>query len=196
MKTIKSIIRNVLASLARFSLSRKLATCTTGEGSRVNFWRIRPCRGGIFKVGKKSLIRAEMVYEREGASIEIGDRTFVGCGLFTIADRLVIGDDVMISWDVTIADHNSHSLKFSERSNDVEMNAFQGVKIWDCIKVAPVIIGNKAWIGFGCSLLKGVNIGEGAIVGANSVVTKDVPPWTIVAGNPARVIREIPASER
>lgn len=196
MSKIKAIIRGVLAALAKFALLRKLDVCTTGKGSRVNFWRIRPCRGGVLRVGEKSLVRADMVYEREGASIEIGDRTFVGRGLFTIAERLVIGDDVMISWNVTIADHNSHSLKFSERCNDVEMNAFQGIKVWDSIKVAPVRIENKAWIGFGCSLLKGVTIGEGAVVGANSVVTKDVPPWTIVAGNPAKVIREIAASER
>jgi len=196
MNKIKKIIRNVLALLARFTLSRKLEICTIGKGSRVNFWRIRPCHGGIFKVGEKSLIRSEMVYEREGAIIEIGNRTFVGRGLFTIAEHLVIGDDVLISWNVTIADHNSHSLKFSERSNDVEMNAFQGIKLWDYVKVAPVKIENKAWIGFGCSLLKGVTVGEGAVVGANSVVTKDVPPWTIVAGNPAKVIRKISESER
>jgi acetyltransferase-like isoleucine patch superfamily enzyme len=196
MKTIKEIVRNVLAALSRLIVMRHLDVCSIGKGSRVNFWRIRPSPGGIFKVGERSLIRADLIYDRGSAAIIIGNRTFIGRGLFAIAERLEIGDDVMISWDVTIADHNSHSLKFSERSNDVEMNAFQGVKIWDCIKVAPVIIGNKAWIGFGCSLLKGVTIGEGAIVGANSVVTKDVPPWTIVAGNPARVIREIPASER
>lgn len=196
MKTIKKIIRDLLAGLAQFNLKRSLKTCAIGNGSRVNFWRIRPCRGGIFRVGEKSLVRSDMVYEREGASIEIGSRTFVGRGLFTIAESLVIGDDVMISWDVTIVDHNSHSLKFSERSKDVEMNAFQNIKSWDCVKVAPVRIENKAWIGFGCSLLKGVTVGEGAVVGANSVVTKDVPPWTIVAGNPAKIIREISESER
>jgi acetyltransferase-like isoleucine patch superfamily enzyme len=196
MNKTKVIIRAVLAALAKFALLRNLKTCRTGAGSRVNFWRIRPCGGNIFQVGEKSLIRAEMVYERDGASIEIGDRTFIGRGLFTIAERLIVGDDVMISWNVTIADHNSHSLRFSERSKDVEMNAFKGIKVWDCVSVAPVIIEDKVWIGFGCSLLKGVTIGEGAVVGANSVVTKDVPPWTIVAGNPARVIREIPLSER
>lgn len=196
MNKIKAFVRQILSNLSKLVLLLNLDTCSTGRGSRVNFWRIRPCKGGVFKVGEKSMVRADVVYEREGAVITIGDNTFIGRGLFTIADRLEIGDDVMISWNVTIVDHNSHSLKFSERSNDVRMNAFEGIKHWDCVKIAPVKIENKAWVGFGCSLLKGVTIGEGAIVGANSVVTKDVPPWTIVAGNPARVIREIPLNER
>ena len=60
----------------------------------------------------------------------------------------------------------------------------------------PIVIKDKAWIGFNSIILKGVTIGEGAIVGAGSVVTKDVPPYTIVAGNPARIVREIPENER
>lgn len=196
MKCFKAIVRDALAAFAKVVLLRRLATCTAGSGSRVNFWRIRSRKGGVLKIGNRTLVRAEMVYERDGAVIEIGDRTFIGRGLFTIAERLVIGDDVQVSWNVTIADHDSHSLKFSERCNDVEMNAFQGIKMWDCVKIAPVRIENKAWVGFGSSLLKGVTIGEGAVVGANSVVTKDVPPWTVVAGNPAKVIRTIQESER
>jgi galactoside O-acetyltransferase len=60
----------------------------------------------------------------------------------------------------------------------------------------PVKIEDKVWIGFNSIILKGVTVGEGAIVGAGSVVTKDVPPYTIVAGNPARIIRELTPEER
>ncbi|MBK9292954.1 MAG: hypothetical protein IPM57_00660 [Oligoflexia bacterium] len=59
------------------------------------------------------------------------------------------------------------------------------------IKTAPVIIEDHAWINFGVGILKGVKIGEGAIVGAMSLVTKDVPPYTLVAGNPAQIIKNI-----
>jgi maltose O-acetyltransferase len=58
-----------------------------------------------------------------------------------------------------------------------------------------VIINDKAWIGFNAILLKGVVIGEGAVVAAGSVVTKDVEPWTMVAGNPARVIKRLTIDE-
>ena len=63
------------------------------------------------------------------------------------------------------------------------------------VKIAPVRIGDKAWIGFNAIILKGVTVGEGAIVAAGAVVTKDVPPYTIVAGNPARVIRTLSEPE-
>ena len=64
-------------------------------------------------------------------------------------------------------------------------------KDWSNVNSAPITICDDAWIGMNCIILKGVTIGEGAIVGAGSVVTKDVPAWTVVAGNPARVVKKI-----
>ena len=71
-----------------------------------------------------------------------------------------------------------------------------GEKDWAHVKVAPVSIADKAWIGFNATILKGVTVGEGAVIAACAVVTKPVPPWTVAAGNPARVIRELGAGER
>ena len=65
-------------------------------------------------------------------------------------------------------------------------------KDWGCVNSQPIVIEDDAWIGMNCIILKGVTVGRGAVVGAGSVVTKDVPPWTLVAGNPARVIKELP----
>ena len=100
----------------------------------------------------------------------------------------------MLSWGCTVTDHDSHSLNYDERAADV-VEYLAGRKDWTNVPIAPVSIGDKVWMGFNCSVLKGVTIGEGAVVAANSNVTKDVPPWTLVAGNPARIIRTLSASE-
>ena len=65
-------------------------------------------------------------------------------------------------------------------------------KNWSTVNSKPIKICSNAWIGMNCHILKGVTVGEGAIVGAGSVVTKDVAPWTIVAGNPANYIKDAP----
>nr|WP_223216407.1 hypothetical protein [Rhizobium mesosinicum] len=57
--------------------------------------------------------------------------------------------------------------------------------------IKPVVIQDKVWMGFGASTLKGVTIGEGAVIGAQGVVTRDLEPYAVIAGNPARVIRRI-----
>jgi acetyltransferase-like isoleucine patch superfamily enzyme len=92
-------------------------------------------------------------------------------------------------------DHNAHSLVFDERKNDVR-DWIHGRKDWSNVQKKTVIIRNKAWIGARAIITKGVTVGEGAIVGAGSVVTRDVPSWTIVGGNPAGVIRELTIQER
>ena len=196
MSAIKLLVRHLFSTIYRTLFIRNLAVCSIAEGSRINFWRIRSANNAVLSVGQRSLIRTNIVYEREAARIEVGERTFIGRGLCTIAESLQIGNDVLISWDVTITDHNSHSIKYSERAMDVEENAFLNVKKWEHVKISPVVICDKVWIGFGSSILKGVTIGEGAIVAANSVVTKSVPPWTVVGGNPARVIRILDEDSR
>jgi acetyltransferase-like isoleucine patch superfamily enzyme len=150
--------------------------------------------GCHISISENSQVPGRLTFDKEDASISIGKRTFVN-GILIASDCIEIGDDVMISWNVTVVDHNSHSIIFSQRAQDVT-NWRIGKKDWTYVKISPVKIGNKVWIGFNSIILKGVTIGEGAIVGAGSVVTKDVAPWTIVGGNPAKLIREIPEHER
>lgn len=112
-----------------------------------------------------------------------------------LAEAITLGDDVVISWGVTIVDHNSHAVAWEDRASDV-LDWGRGHKDWSSVKILPVLIEDKVWVGFNAIILKGVTIGEGAIVAAGAVVTKDVPPHTIVAGNPARVIRNLAEPER
>jgi acetyltransferase-like isoleucine patch superfamily enzyme len=148
----------------------------------------------IVHVDEQTQIAGTLIFDKDNAFISIGKRGFMN-GTIIAAHSIEIGDDVLISWGTTIVDHNSHSISFSNRSSDA-INWITGKKDWSHVKIAPIKICDKVWIGFNAIILKGVTIGEGAVVGAGSVVTKDVPPWTIVAGNPARVIREIPEDER
>ena len=164
-----------------------------GQQVRMSFLRIFSPSDGKCQLilGDTVILEGSLHFERSGAQIRIGSRTFIGSATKIIAaNEVVIGDDVLISWGVTIVDHDSHALDFSRRSSDVS-EWYQGRKDWSHVSVAPVMIGNKAWLGFDSAILKGVRIGEGAVVGAKSVVTKDVEPWTVVAGNPARVIRTL-----
>lgn len=154
-------------------------------------------------VGCDSVINGSFVFEIASGKITIGSRTFIGGGMFICIEEIEIGNDVMFSWGCTVADNNSHSHIWQERKNDVlewkrglDENKIGAYKDWTNVKRAKITIKDKAWIGFNSIILKGVTIGEGAIVGAGSVVTKDVPDWTIVAGNPAKIIREIPENER
>ena len=157
---------------------------------------VREPVGCSLTIGSDSNLEASLVFEKAGAQIRIGSRTHVGGGTVVGAAQLIeIGDDVLVAFGVLITDHNSHSLCFAERSNDVR-EWIQGRKEWSHVPMAPVRICNKVWIGARAIILKGVTIGEGAVVGAGSVVTKDVPDWTIVAGNPALVIRPLTSEER
>ena len=146
--------------------------------------------GSTVEIGQETQVHGQILFDRENAKVFIGKRSFINATLIA-ATNIFIGDDVLISWGVTVIDHNSHSISFSARSNDVK-NWKKGNKDWESVVCKPVHISNKVWIGFNAIILKGVSIGEGAVIGAGSVVTKDVPPWTIVAGNPAKFIREIP----
>ncbi|MGO4770957.1 DapH/DapD/GlmU-related protein [Flavobacterium sp. W22_SRS_FK3] len=154
-------------------------------------------------VGENCHITGNFIFEIQDGKITIGDRTFIGGGTFICTEEIEIGNDVMFSWGCTVVDNNSHSNIWSERKNDVldwkrglDENKIGHYKDWTNVKKAKVTIKNKVWIGFNSIILKGVTIGEGVIIGAGSVVTKDVPDWTIVAGNPARIVREIPENER
>ena len=149
---------------------------------------------GEVNIGASSNIEASIYLERAGARVRIGARTHVGANtLVTCAEEVSIGDDVLIAFDVLISDHDSHALNFCERQHDVS-DWMRGVKDWGRVMFAPIRIGDKAWIGARAILLKGVQIGEGGVVAAGAVVTRDVPAWTLVAGNPARPVKELARS--
>lgn len=118
-----------------------------------------------------------------GAELVIGDRVYVGYrNNFSIAKSLRIGSDTIMAPSVLIYDNPSHPMSPAARLRN---------EPFDLEDASPVVIGCNCWLGTGAIILKGVTIGDGSVVAAASVVTKSVPPNTVVAGNPARVIRTI-----
>lgn len=145
-------------------------------------------------IGKNSHIRGEIFVYPYGEGISIGENSYIGeRTVIRSGEKIRIGNNVLIAHGVTIIDSDSHEINCLERADSYVNLIHNGhPKEKGNVKTAPITINDYAWISYGVSILKGVTIGEGAIVGAGSVVTKDVPAWTLVAGNPAKIIKQLP----
>ena len=99
--------------------------------------------------------------------------------VFVVNKEIVIEEDVNVASGVRFMDTDSHPRDAAERSADCPPRPEE---------IKPVRVGRYAWIGQNSFILKGVTIGEGAIIGVNSVVVTDIPPYSVAMGNPARVV--------
>lgn len=132
------------------------------------------------------------IHIADNGSLLIGNYTTIrGNTVISSINQIRIGDYVMISNNCIIRDHNSHPTSSIKRK-EMCLSGFNS-SLWQNAHAenAPIIIHDNVWIGERAIILKGVTIGEGAIVATAAVVTKDVPPHTIVAGNPARVVKSM-----
>lgn len=115
--------------------------------------------------------------------LKIGNYTTLGyMNLISVAKKVVIGDHCLLAGEVKIFDNNSHPLDPQERRERA---------VLDQSDVSPVTVEDDVWIGTNALIMKGVTIGRGAVVAAGAVVTNSVAPYTVVGGNPARVIKVI-----
>jgi acetyltransferase-like isoleucine patch superfamily enzyme len=117
---------------------------------------------------------------RAGSAIRVGD----GCGFtgttFVAADHIKVGNRVQIGANASVVDTDFHPLRPAERMRNFNAGA-----------AAPIVIEDDVFVGMDSLILKGVTVGEGSVVGAGSVVSRDVPSGTVVAGNPATVVRDL-----
>jgi acetyltransferase-like isoleucine patch superfamily enzyme len=117
---------------------------------------------------------------REDAAIEIGDDCGFTGSIIVAANHVEIGDRVQIGGNAHVVDFDFHPLNPEERRKNFNAGAH-----------APIVIRDDVFIGMDALVMKGVTLGEGCVVGAGSVVSRDVPPRTVVAGNPAKVVRDL-----
>jgi acetyltransferase-like isoleucine patch superfamily enzyme len=139
---------------------------------------IRMYRDSFFHVkGRVKLGPGVGVVVRPNAKLTIGDNSYItASSVLYCADKIEIGSNCAIAWNTTIIDTDFHHIYYPDgRENQL---------------TAPVKIGDKVWIGCNCTILKGVTIGDNAVIGANTLVNKDVPPNCLAVGNPMRIIRE------
>lgn len=149
---------------------------TTKDKSKVRF-------GNNCEIGAK-------IHVEGNGSVSVGDYTTIrGNSFIESTNQVRIGSYVMISNNCTIRDHNSHPTSPAKRK-EMCLSGFSS-PLWQnsLAESAPIIIHDNVWIGEKVIILKGVTIGEGAIVATAAVVTKDVPPYSVVAGNPARIVK-------
>ncbi|MHA4808295.1 acyltransferase [Flavitalea flava] len=142
------------------------------------------------RIGEKTYIIGDLCVFKHGGEISIGSYCFIGPHSKVWSSRKIsIGNRVLISHNVNIHDNISHPLNSGERHLDFANFLENGLSGSLQLPEAEVIIEDDVWIGFNCVILKGVTIGKGAIIGANTLISKDIPPYAVVVGNPAKIIK-------
>lgn len=172
----------MISSTAKIYRDAIIDNSTIGENATI----------GEFSRVKHSVVGQECYIERQNVllGVNMGARSFTGP--WDMIFRCVIGRYCSISYRVTIGppDHNYLRLSTHPFIYDSKFGLFESNTAMNEQKFGkPVEIGNDVWIGCNSTILRGVRIGDGAVIASNAVVTKDVPPYAIVAGVPARIIK-------
>lgn len=201
---VSPLLRSLLERWQRLKIRRWRDQVRIGNSTRLmRAFGVRfltpPANRTYLSIGENCLINALVTFESVDGRISIGDRAYIGTGTSIISrNHISIGNDVTMAWGITVYDHNSHSVDWRQRALVVNhfYRTYGSARCyseidWSGVSSAPIVICDRVWIGFNAVILKGVTIGEGAIVGACSVVSRDVEPYTVVAGNPATVVRRI-----
>jgi acetyltransferase-like isoleucine patch superfamily enzyme len=176
------------------------ATCQLEQGAFLSHSaRIRNALGDSSQItiGANSHVRGELMVFAHGGRISIGQWCYIGVGTRIWSGASIdIGDRVLISHSVNIFDNLTHPIRASDRHVQARQIFTIGHPREIFLDDKPIKISDDAWIGACAIIMRGVTIGRGGIVAAGAVVTKDVPDYSIVAGNPAVVVRELSPDER
>ena len=148
-------------------------------------------------IGKHCTIAA-LLEAKHGGKIVIGNNLYIGPGsIIQSKESVTIKDNVVVGPNVTIMDNNNHPVDPEMR---LKMSACEDffkddLWSWKYAESKPIVIEENVWLGRDSRIMKGVTVGKGSIVALGSIVTKDVPPYTVVAGNPAKVVKNLTPPE-
>lgn len=176
-----------------------VGSCTIIQNPNCLDFRLPTEERKYVTIGDRCMVRGQFIFETPSGEVSIGNNCQIGEATFICRTRIDVGDDVTMAWGITLYDHDSHSTNWEYRKHDNEQCYKDYIttgnnianKDWTHVKSAPIRIEDKVWIGMDVLILKGVTIGEGSVVAARSVVTKSIPPYSLVAGNPARVVKSL-----
>lgn len=135
--------------------------------------------------------------ETKDSCINIGNRVGMSSTRMWIHDKLIVGNNVHIGANVLLIDTDTHQIDYKLRRDpdDAVFSGLSETEIWEMkrahTKSAPIVIEDDVWIGAHCIVLKGVTIGARSVIGAGSVVTKNIPADCVAAGNPCKVIKKL-----
>ncbi|MFD2873847.1 acyltransferase [Mucilaginibacter ximonensis] len=187
-----------LSDLENSALCEKLTTNNGGVFlSQASITNLQNDKKKII-IGKGSHIRGQLLIYPYDGKITIGDYCYIGEGSrLWSGESITIGNNVLISHNVNIMDTNAHEIDSVERAlsyRDMTLNGHPLNK--GSVQTASIVIGNDVWINFNVSILKGVTIGQGAIIAAGSVVTHNIPPYVLAAGVPAKVLKNLNINDK
>jgi acetyltransferase-like isoleucine patch superfamily enzyme len=192
LKLIYKIIRRVISRYKTYKFSKKIII-----GKRILFGRSSKIKlqdnsqKGDIVIADDVMMLGELI-SQNGGKIFLSEKVNIrGESIIGAVNSISIGEGTIISNNVTIMDNNNHPVSPSDRKCMVESGWSLDGWLWKHSDSGPIVIGKNVWIGQFARINKNVTIGDNSIIGADAVVTKDVPADSIAAGNPSRVLKRI-----
>jgi acetyltransferase-like isoleucine patch superfamily enzyme len=190
-----SLVKKIVKNILMFYISKDLKRKVTLKGNNYNFQRLSTVNlidGSTKKdivLGTNNWMYGELS-SQAGGKIIIGDYVHIGGGsVIGAVNSVIIGSYTMISNFVTIMDNNNHPVNPEDRKFMRTLPLGSNFRLWRYSASMPIIIGENVWVGINSRINKGVTIGDNSIIAANAVVTKNIPPNCIAAGNPAKIVK-------
>lgn len=191
-KIIFNWLNNILfkfRSVGKIAVSahiKVMGVCEIGNNAKLHKGELRIDKGAVFTLGDDSQLHEKFqVHIPVDCACHIGKRTRINPECIINGD-VTIGNDVVMAPRIFISSGSHIFNEFPGKTVNEQDNLY--IQKHGRAFSKPIVIGNDVWIGINCVILPGVNIGNGVVIGANSVVTKDIPAYTIVGGVPAKPI--------